>query len=252
MLKERVLTAVIGGSILLGMIYLGGNFALFASIILLSVSAYEISTVAGFTGYQKIIIIACALISFFALKLSMPLLVIFLAGAFIMTMKNTKGKTYLPSLYTVYVAVAYFLFFEYSKKPFDLFPALALLIVVWSSDTVAYFVGIYLGKIKIAPKISPHKTLEGTFSGIIAGSLAFFFAHNSLNEIENTISVFLIGFTLSTAAFFGDLFESYFKRQFGVKDSGKILPGHGGVLDRFDSVNMVFIVFGFLKLLRVI
>lgn len=108
-----------------------------------------------------------------------------------------------------------------------------LFILIWSSDTFAYFTGKFFGKHKMAPKISPKKTWEGFAGGVILTIILGFFIENFNPDLRgNWIAV---GFLVSVFAPLGDLVESQLKRTFGVKDSGNIIPGHGGILDRLDS-----------------
>ncbi|WP_378951910.1 phosphatidate cytidylyltransferase [Pelosinus sp. sgz500959] len=107
----------------------------------------------------------------------------------------------------------------------------------WASDTFAYFVGTYLGKHKLCPKISPGKTIEGALGGLLGSVIVIVLLGNlfKLSIIHSMIMGLLIGIV----APIGDLVESVIKRFTGVKDSGRILPGHGGILDRFDSILFV-------------
>ena len=120
---------------------------------------------------------------------------------------------------------------------------LYLLTLVWVADSGAYFSGRKFGKHKLAPAISPGKTWEGVIGGILANllwMLAVYQApvmHNMIIGLNLSLPQFLlIGLATSLISVVGDLFESILKREAGVKDSGKILPGHGGVLDRIDSI----------------
>lgn len=129
---------------------------------------------------------------------------------------------------------------------------LSVLCMVWINDTMAYITGSIIGKTPLSP-ISPKKTIEGTLGGIVftilfAGIFGYYYTHE-----------FPIWVWMSLAAIVGvfgnvgDLFESYLKRQAGVKDSGNIMPGHGGVLDRIDSLLFVFpIVYVFLISLKLL
>jgi len=102
------------------------------------------------------------------------------------------------------------------------------------SDTMAYIVGINFGKKHLFPNISPNKTLEGSIGGILGGSIsgiAFYF----LLPLHPLI-LFSLGLIAAICGQAGDLFESIIKRNFDVKDSGKLIPGHGGVLDCMDSI----------------
>lgn len=115
-----------------------------------------------------------------------------------------------------------------------------LLIIVWSSDIFAYFIGKSVGGPKLCPRISPSKT----WSGFIGGTLmATFFAGILAWTLQLSSSPFFVSFALSLIGHVGDLVESSAKRYYGVKDSSKLLPGHGGFLDRLDSILLVSIVF---------
>jgi len=112
---------------------------------------------------------------------------------------------------------------------------LFLFAVVWATDILAYFVGRAIGGPKLAPKISPGKTWSGAIGGavsaVIAGSLVAYFAFP-----QSVLLAAPIAFILSVCSQSGDLFESFIKRRFGVKDSSHLIPGHGGVMDRVDGL----------------
>lgn len=112
-----------------------------------------------------------------------------------------------------------------------------IFIISFATDIFAYFSGYLFGKHKLIPKVSPKKTVEGSIGGILGSTLvclifAYFF------KLDSMLIVFL-GFFGSIVAQFGDLFASSIKRYVGIKDYGKLIPGHGGILDRFDSVILV-------------
>lgn len=114
---------------------------------------------------------------------------------------------------------------------------LYLLSLVWIADIGAYFSGRRFGKHKLSPAISPGKTWEGFYGGLAANLLWIIFVYQlSSGWGLGLVQFILIGIATSLISVVGDLFESVLKRQAGVKDSGKLLPGHGGVLDRIDSV----------------
>lgn len=112
-----------------------------------------------------------------------------------------------------------------------------LFLVVWATDTGAYLVGRKIGKNKLAPEISPNKTIEGMVGGVLSSllvsSVYVLIFHPNLGPVNQ---VWFLTIIISLFGQFGDLVESAFKRHFDVKDSGKLLPGHGGMLDRFDSL----------------
>lgn len=114
--------------------------------------------------------------------------------------------------------------------------------VAWLADTGAYFTGVFFGKHKLCPKISPKKTVEGFVGGIVFDvllSLLLSYGYQALFAGEGRVNFSLVAIIAFFAAFagtLGDLTASVLKRECGIKDYGKIMPGHGGVLDRFDSV----------------
>ncbi|MDY3547709.1 phosphatidate cytidylyltransferase [Riemerella anatipestifer] len=108
-----------------------------------------------------------------------------------------------------------------------------MFVLIWSSDSFAYVFGRLLGKHKMAPKISPKKTWEGFIGGVLSTMLLGFFIEQNYTELRG--NWILVGVLVSVFAPMGDLLESQLKRTFGVKDSGNIIPGHGGILDRLDS-----------------
>ena len=111
-----------------------------------------------------------------------------------------------------------------------------LLVIIFSGDIFAYITGKLFGKRKLAPHISPKKTKEGSFGGLVA-SASFSTLYFSLwLGVINPLPAFLLGVLCGISAQAGDLFESVIKRSNSVKDSGRIMPGHGGVLDRLDGV----------------
>lgn len=111
---------------------------------------------------------------------------------------------------------------------------------IWANDTGAFIFGTLLGKHRLFPSVSPKKSWEGFFGGILASILtAYFLSPYLLGEEQNICTSALLGLIISVFATWGDLFESMLKRNAGVKDSGWILPGHGGILDRIDSALFV-------------
>lgn len=114
---------------------------------------------------------------------------------------------------------------------------LIALIPTWVADVTSYAFGSRFGTTRIAPRISPGKTLEGTVAGIVAAALAAF--GTCVIAGVSPLATFVIALSVGPVALAGDLVESAVKRSAGVKDSGALLPGHGGVLDRIDSLLLV-------------
>ena len=113
--------------------------------------------------------------------------------------------------------------------------AFTVLLAVFASDTVAYFAGRFLGRHKLAPRTSPGKTWEGLAAGTIAAVLVPFFALYEQGLLD-VVQSLVLGGAIAIAAPVGDLFESALKRDAGIKDAGRLLLGHGGVLDRLDAL----------------
>ncbi|MDD2488395.1 MAG: phosphatidate cytidylyltransferase [Bacteroidales bacterium] len=111
---------------------------------------------------------------------------------------------------------------------------LSVFILAWTNDTFAYLVGVKFGKHRLFERISPKKSWEGFFGGLIATQIVSIILFKLTNTSLYFYDWMTIGIIISVIGTYGDLVESMFKRQIGVKDSGKILPGHGGILDRFD------------------
>ena len=113
---------------------------------------------------------------------------------------------------------------------------LFLAVVTWASDTGAYYAGTLWGKHPLLPSISPKKTVEGVLGGLVLAVGVAFLAQQWFTSELSLADAVILGVLLTTVGLLGDLFESMIKRRTGVKDSGGILPGHGGMLDRLDSL----------------
>lgn len=166
----------------------------------------------------------------------LPLLFLFFVNELYKVGRLPLNNVSIVAMGWLYVALPFYLIVEIR----DFYPAQSLMyvfglfILVWSNDTFAYLTGKFFGKTKLFERISPNKTWEGTIGGIVftfvAALLIVFLAPADL--LFWLISALII----SLAAIFGDLFQSMLKRSVNVKDSGSILPGHGGILDRFDAM----------------
>ena len=140
---------------------------------------------------------------------------------------NFDRRLLLPFLYPV----SGVLFFLILYEDFGIASMFWLLVVVALTDIGAFFTGKAIGKTKFSDT-SPNKTLEGVFGGVIIATVSGSFAGLLVSDLWIAI---IVSFVTSIASIFGDLFESHLKREAGVKDSGDVLPGHGGILDRIDG-----------------
>ncbi|MCP4289728.1 MAG: phosphatidate cytidylyltransferase [Gammaproteobacteria bacterium] len=122
---------------------------------------------------------------------------------------------------------------------------LYLMILIWVADTFAYFSGRHWGRVKLAPDISPGKTREGVYGALTGAALCGALLYGLRPETAPLPVLIIFSVLIALISVVGDLFESLLKRQVGVKDSGNILPGHGGILDRIDSLTAAAPVFLF-------
>lgn len=132
---------------------------------------------------------------------------------------------------------AFFVLYDYQDWAIFIF---AVFSAIWVCDSAAYFIGKAIGKNKLYERISPKKTWEGTIAGIVFGSL-YFWAFVTIAKLNMPmIHIIILSLIITIFAQIGDLAESQIKRDVGIKDSSTLLPGHGGILDRFDSPMYVF------------
>ncbi|MGB8955378.1 MAG: phosphatidate cytidylyltransferase [Tumebacillaceae bacterium] len=254
MLYQRVLTGVIGGAVLLGAVWYGGwLFSLF--ICLLAIVGYsELVRMRGFGLFSLpalfgyLVTLVWVLGGLWELpgwmlpeRVSVPMIflvvVLFVFLAFSVTSKNRftfQDMTYLFAG-TIYVGLSFHAAMLLRLEDgLGLAYFLFLMIAMWTTDTFAYFVGRTVKGPKLWPAISPNKTVSGALGGVLGGLLlGLVFA---LITGHPVVPWMMLAVILSVFGQFGDFVESGLKRALDVKDSGKILPGHGGVLDRFDSL----------------
>jgi len=194
------------------------------------------------TGTVFVLAILASMLNFWSFTILMSVLWILMIFEYRKMLKNHGTLEQKKSLW--YSVFAYFyiilplacLFFIHWLNPLY---ALALFAFVWVNDTFAYLVGSAIGKRKLFERISPKKTWEGFFGGLIFAVFAgFLFSHFLMDYCSTSNLIKWLGLAVVVVIFgtMGDLFESYIKRNLNVKDSGTILPGHGGLLDRLDSI----------------
>lgn len=175
---------------------------------------------------------------FGAFVLVIPLILIF--SALSAQRSNQSASVMVTLAGVMYVAPAAGLLVALRSHAHGFGLVLLMLAGVWANDTGAYFVGRMLGRTKLAPRISPNKTVEGFVGGVVVGTAIVWYGHY-LDKVDgaywiNGYDAFVIGLAVALATPVGDLFESMLKRAAGVKDSGTLLGEHGGMLDRIDSI----------------
>ena len=257
-LKYRVIVAIIGGPIILALAYWGKlPFLIFLDFVLLFAlkEFYEMAERKGdfpnpVTGYLFALLISWDFYFFdHAFTLYLIALAVIMVSLF--ELYRNRGSKYHNVSITIlgigYLAVLLSFFVAIRELPNHLgIPyetggiwILTIFLTVWFGDSVAYFVGNAIGKHKLAPKISPHKTIEGAIGGFLGMALLpvlatlFFPTHMSIVESLG------LGGICGIFGQYSDLTESMFKRDVGVKDSSNLIPGHGGVFDRFDVLFLI-------------
>ena len=146
--------------------------------------------------------------------------------------RNTRKVWYAIGILYIFIPSMSLIYIRY--LPWGAWLLIWLLVVIWASDIGGYVFGITIGGPKLAPWISPSKTWSGLFGGILSG-FCIGIASASMIHTHN-LSIYLISLLIPVMAHIGDLSESKIKRLFGIKDSGSLIPGHGGIMDRIDSI----------------
>jgi phosphatidate cytidylyltransferase len=166
--------------------------------------------------------------------LSNPLIAIFVGAGITVSIVAYKQRVDIKTVLPIFYPTVGVVFFWLLYRDYGMESLLWLLVIVVLSDVGAYYVGKKVGKKQFSPT-SPNKTIEGVYGGLTLATIAgSYLILNSLESLNIFITI-LIALIVSLSSIFGDLFESFLKREAGVKDSGDILPGHGGILDRIDG-----------------
>lgn len=270
MLKQRVMTAAIGLPAVIGIFAVGPKWLLILIfLVFVGISAYESSRLliprmskifgaaaAGKTSsmrdewFQPLAVVLAILL--FVASSASPyqgahgMLVVGLIGVMVLglfssrTIELAMGRSASLLLTVCYSSLPWLAIWDLYLMGEGSSYVMFLLAVVWSGDTGAYFGGLKLGKHKLAPSISPHKTWEGSLFGLVASALGGFLVHKFYTMTAKPLgldtTVLVAALAGGVLGQMGDLFESFFKRFAGVKDSGRIFPGHGGFLDRVDGL----------------
>ena len=275
-MKTRILTSIVAICILLPVLYFSGTPALPAAVAIVAlISIYEILKCIGIKKlYISLPIYAAAAAAPFLVRYMedavafatvafavFAIILIYLFAVCVLSHGKfsfeSLGTVFTASLYIIaaYASIVYVRDFEDHGK----YVYLLIFIGAWVTDTFAYFSGMLFGKHKLIPDVSPKKTVEGSIGGTVFCSLAFVLFGVIMNTWFGADANFLLlaigGVFMAVIAQIGDLIMSVIKRHYGIKDYGKIFPGHGGMLDRFDSIIAVstslFIAISALKLFNI-
>ena len=262
MLKQRIITALILLPIALCGFFLleGSGFALFIGVVV-TLGAWEWARLAGFEAQPaRVVFAAVVALLLFGLHIFPDLApwvlgaaVLWWAAATFLVLTFPKSAVHWSSIATKLVIGLLILLPAWQglvlikAMPLGNWLIMAVMVLVWGADIGAYFSGRKFGKRKLAPKVSPGKSWEGVFGGLLlsllitaaVGVVRDWSASQMFAALAGAAVIVLISVV-------GDLTESMFKRQAGVKDSSNLLPGHGGVLDRIDSLTAAIPVFAVL------
>ena len=242
-LRLRVASAIVLAAVALAATWLGGTvFTLFSVLIALLIF-YEWSTITGFSWRQRYTLFAWASL---VVVLGQLLLDGARLGAFV-SLYLLIGFTVVCALVAMIRGRSFWLagglFYAglsgislaYLRDNFGIVAIVFIFAVVWGTDIMAYFTGRAIGGPKLAPSISPGKTWSGAIGGTISALILGMIVLTAYSEAV-TVGLVVLTLLLSVGSQVGDLFESFIKRRFGVKDSSRLIPGHGGVMDRVDGL----------------
>ncbi|KQL44420.1 phosphatidate cytidylyltransferase [Brevibacillus choshinensis] len=252
-MKQRIVTGLIGGAVFLFLIYAGGAWYSLLVLLLALVGHFEFMrmarlqpfNVAGILGYVLMVSILWPSLTFSTwLPISTPDLMIAILLLLLIYSVLRKNQFHIEHIALTLVGALYIGFgFTYMAAtrnlPDGLMLTVLVILAIWSTDSGAYFVGKAIGKNKLWPEISPNKTIEGSLGGLVAAVVVVLAVNAWLGNLS-IVHALMIAVVAGIVGQLGDLVESGLKRHFGVKDSGQLIPGHGGVLDRFDSFLLVF------------
>ncbi|ANI98532.1 CDP-archaeol synthase [Pediococcus pentosaceus] len=251
-MKQRVITAVVALIIFIPIVFLGGTLIEIAALALAVVAMSEVLIMKRILLVTPEAIISILGTLFLVApkswmhdlpsQINTPFVSLIFAIALMVRVVFSKNRFNFDdagvlTLTMLYIGFGFNMFVQ--ARTVGLGMLMYLLLTVWSTDSGAYLVGRKIGKTKLAPQISPNKTWEGSIGGtIVAVIVGIIFSVTGLIHY-GILATILMTLFLSIAGQLGDLVESSLKRYYGVKDSGRILPGHGGILDRFDSLLLV-------------
>ncbi len=243
-MKTRVITAIVALIVFLPLLFFGGDYFKFTTFALGVMAMYEIVrmtfketniVVLGLSSLAGALLFLNEEIS----QLQLYGLLFFILVGMLATVVATGHKIKLVEIGSIIFVTAYIFIGFYCLfmiRNFSLSHVAYLLLTIWFTDSFAYFGGMKFGKNKLSPKISPNKSIEGSVIGSLSSiviALLFFYTTNIFSSLLVAIVITLV---VSVIGQFGDLIESAYKREYQVKDSSNLLPGHGGIFDRFDSV----------------
>lgn len=255
---KRTLSTAIGGPLVIGAVLLGSPYVDILTILLLGILLWEWSKMSGLPLTHPINALVSFLMGWAILgtgSFIIPFCFMLSGFAFILYYHKHLGARLIPSLILLsgplYIGVGMIAILNLAK--FTPLTLLWALIIVWTTDIGAYVVGSLVGGAKLVPTISPGKTWSGFVGGSMLGTaIGVTLAPYCQMGMESQVILFSLTLLTTFVGHTGDILESAVKRLFKVKDSSHIIPGHGGLLDRIDSLLLVAIFFVALKFFRLV
>jgi phosphatidate cytidylyltransferase len=251
---QRVIVSIVAIPVILAASYFGGIYFFFFTAVIALVSYYEFSRFVINKGihtnlWTGLLFILLVLVNEFYHYLNIYYLILLLTVLLtLIELFRNKGSAII-NIGTTLLGILYIGFFAGALLAIrEIYPRLeylyerggfliiSILAAIWICDSAAFFGGISLGKHKLYPRVSPKKSWEGAIFGFIFAVLTMLLAKVIILDFLSWTSVIILGIIIGTIGQIGDLIESLFKRDAGVKDSSGLIPGHGGIFDRFDSL----------------
>lgn len=254
-LGRRIVSAVILATIAIAALWIGGWVFTIFVIVLAAIGLREWTDICGAADppWLRICFIAALVLGLALAHIgNFSWALALLAGAAALALgiacvQRAFGWTALGIVYVAIPSIALIAFRQEGPEGLPIIVFVAL--IVWATDIAAYFGGRAIGGPKLWPLVSPKKTWSGAATGL-AGAIAVALMFTAMAGTGNWLAALLLALLLSVGAQAGDLAESAFKRRFGVKDSGTIIPGHGGVLDRVDGLYVALALAGLLAVMN--
>ncbi|MEW9697686.1 phosphatidate cytidylyltransferase [Paenibacillus sp. SI8] len=253
-MKQRIVTGIIAGIVFITLLVLG-SYWYAGLIVLVSIIGYrEYIQMNGFTPLKLssitgLVALLLLVIPWEMVGLTLPVnstaviwLAMFVLLFITVASKNkiTIDQVSIILLGAIYIGLGFNYMITARLADHGLFWSIVVFVCIWATDSGAYFVGSKIGKHPLWPQISPKKSIEGAVGGIVISMLvALGFAWYA-PDLLSVGKALLLGFVIAIVGQIGDLIQSAYKRVKGIKDTGNLLPGHGGVLDRMDSWLIVF------------
>lgn len=261
-MKQRIITAVLAIIFFVPLVIFGGLPFTIAIYLIASIGLFELLrmngirlfSIPGIITWSALIVLLMPpsweasvyeVIGYTKIEMVFAVVLILLIHTVVVKNRYTFDHAAFSVLALFYVGIGFYYLIE--TRAFGIEYVAYALLVIWTTDSGAYFIGRKIGKRKLWPEISPNKTIEGFVGGLLSAILFACLFQYFIPIASSYVILIAVTFIASIIGQLGDLVESAIKRHYDVKDSGKLLPGHGGILDRFDSLLFVLPLLHFLN-----